>query len=140
MPGYRKTRVIGPTTLAAVSATLDTPAVNVAGAKAIIFIVSASNSVAPQGPAYHFSQDGATWVTTPQAAFFATSNDIGAVSLVGGRTMFVVPATGIPVLLAGFIRARFTGNAGASPTNDILDFTVDVVVVPSDPTVDLQEG
>jgi len=50
----------------------------------------------------------------------------------GGLRLTSMPCT--------HVRLKVTGNAGATPTNDILDFTIDAVVIPDVMTEQVAQG
>lgn len=133
LPTQEKVEVVTSTTLAGASAVVTSAAVRCLGALEVYFLCYATTTnVATSAAVYEYSVDeGVTWRAV-QAAFFDTNNDVAAAALNGGRIFFVRPksaAPGLQRMPCTHVRLKVTGNAGASPANDILGFRVDAVVV-----------
>lgn len=134
-PTVDRYEVVPAQTLAAASAVVTSAPVRCLGALEVYFICFATTAgVATAAAVYEYSMDeGVTW-RAAQTVFFDTNNDVAAAALNGGRLFFVRPnhdATnpGPQRMACTHVRLKVTGNAGASPANDIAGFRVDAVVV-----------
>lgn len=130
-----KEQVLASTTLAGGSAVLTTAAVPCLGAAEVYFHTKATNAITPTAATYEYSVDDGVTFLAADASFFETANNVAASDNSTGRVLVVSPrssaAARLTRLPATHIRARFTGNVGASPANDITGFRVHAVAIPA---------
>lgn len=133
LPTQEKIEVVPAQTLAGASAVITSAAVRCLGALEVYFITKATNATQPSVAVFEYSVDEGVNFVAGSGTYFESANDIVTTDNSKGRLFVISPRSSTGAKLARIpathVRLKVTGNAGASPANDIANFRVDAVVV-----------